>query len=416
MLKDVKAELARSLSIVFFGALAGACSGSDPKSEDGSGGAGATASGGSGATAGSGGIGGSGGTGVGGGGTGGAGAGGNALDWEARIAGPGVVWHHDFDSDAEVNAFRWTPAYGSGNDPLAVGGDLANLVRRVPDDGVAGDGCLEIVRPPGSDDGSVWWRPFSPIVGTGNGRGVDDPGANGTIEPQPYLATDGGNEVSTWGDRGYYGKPNTSAYDGGEYFLQVRVKMDPARIAGGNEDVEVGKLFYFTRTDRSATDQEIVVYSGAPAQGENYLRMYRSVSPALDTDPPGVEVHGNQPGTELGTVGDGVCRIDDDGGRLANCWHWPAGEWATVMWHVRPGESGNNDTLVETYVANPGETSYTKIWNQPGVDLPFDPDFPQGHNALIASIYHNGENMPQQFFHRYDQLIFSKEFIPCPVP
>lgn len=340
-------------------------------------------------------------------------------DWQARISGPGVVWYHDFSSDDEVNAFRWTGGYSGGNDPLAVGSPLAGLVRRITDDSVDGNGSLEIVRPAGSGDGSVWWRPFSPIVGgttTGNGRGAgnDDPGASGTLAPQPYDPSDGGSQISTWGDRGYYGTPIGAAYDGPEYYLQVRVKMDPNRIAGGNEDTEVGKLFYFTRSDRSATDQEIVVYSGAPAAGENYLRMYRSVSPSLDSDPPGVAVHGNQPGTELGTVGDGVCRLDDDGGRRVNCWHWPAGEWATVMWHVKPGLSDNGDTLVEVWVANPGETSYSKIWNQPGVDLPFDPDHPQGHNALIASIYHNGIDMPRQFYHRYDQMIFSKEFIPCP--
>ena len=346
------------------------------------------------------------------------------ADWQARTTGPGVVWFHDFRSVNEVNNFRWTPGYGSGNDPRAVGSSRANLCRHITTDGATGGGCLEIVRPAGTNDGSVWWRPFSPIVGgttTGNGRGAgqNDPGANGTISAKSYNPTDGGGQVAQWTGGGWYGTSaagpgGAGQFDGSEYYLQARVKMDPNRITGGNQDTTVGKLFYFTRNDRSATDQEIVVYSGAPAGGKNYLRMYRSVSPALDSDAPGISVHGNQPGTQYGTVGDGVCRLDNSGGRLVNCWAWPAGQWATVMWRIRNGTSGGGNTLVEVWVAAPGQKQFTKIWSQPGVDLPFDPDYPQGHNALICSIYHNGENMPQQFYHRYDQIIFSKQFIPCP--
>lgn len=341
------------------------------------------------------------------------------ADWLSRTRGPGVVWFHDFRTDDEVNNFRWTPGYKSGNDPRAVGSTLAPLVRRITSDGITGGGCLEIVRPVGDRDGSCWWRPFSPIVGgttSGNGRGAgqDDPGAGGTLAAQPYSPTDGGGQIAGWGRRGFYGTSGSGPFDGDEYYLQVRVKMDPARITGGNESSTVGKLFYFTRTDRSATDQEIVVYSGAPFAGQNYFRMYRSVSPPLDGDAPGVSVHGNQPGTEYGTVGDGVCRVDNSGGRLTNCWHWPSGQWATVLWRIRNGTSGGNNTLVEVWVAGPGQTQYVKIWNQPGVDLPFDANHPNGQNALICSIYQNARNMPRQFYHRYDQIIFSKQFIPCP--
>lgn len=357
----------------------------------------------------------------------------SAADWQNRISGPGVVWYHGFESDHEVNAFRWTPTFGSGNDPGATGSSLAKLVRRITSDGSdkgSGPSCLEIVRPAGSNDGSVWWRPFSPMVGgttTGNGRGVgnDDPGAGGSIKARAYNPTSGGNQISSWSG-GYYGNiryapnPPSGDFDGNDFYFQCRVKIDPNRIAGGNASTDVGKLFYFTRTDRSATDQEIVVFSGHPIGGKNYFSMYRSVSPSLASDSPGVSVHGDQPGTQFGSAGDGICRFDNSGGRLANCWSWPANKWVTVLWHIRNGtQSGslgsgnaNNDTLVEVWVAEEGVTTYTKIWGQAGVDLPFDMQY--GHNALICSIYHNGENMPVQFYHRYDQLIFSKQFIPCP--
>jgi hypothetical protein len=350
----------------------------------------------------------------------------SAADWQTRISGPGVVWYHGFESDNEVNAFRWSPGYGSGNDPQAKGSSIANLTRRITTDGSdkgSGRSCLEIVRPAGSNDGSVWWRPFSPIVGgttTGNGRGAgkNDPGANGTITARSYNPTDGGGQVAGWG-AGVYANAKYGNFDGNEYYLQARVKIDPNRIAGGNANVDVGKLFYFTRTDRSATDQEIVVYSGHPIGGKNYFGMYRTVSPPLASDPPGTSVHGDHPGTQFGGVGDGLCRFGS-GTNSANCFFWPANEWTTVLWHIKPGtmsgglgsRTANNDTLVEVWIAREGATSYTRIWSQPGVDLPFDVQW--GHSALICSIYHNGENMPVQFYHRYDQIIFSKQFIPCP--
>lgn len=352
------------------------------------------------------------------------------ADWQSRISGSGVVWYHGFETDNEVNAFRWTPAFGSGNDPQATGSSLAPLVRRITTDGSdkgTGVSCLEIVRPAGANDGSVWWRPFSPIQGgttTGNGRGAgrNDPGANGTITPKAYTATSGGNQIAQWNGGAYSAEPRAtgSLYDGQEYYLQARVKIDPNRIAGANGDIDVGKLFYFTRTDRSATDQEIVVYSGHKTGSNNYFSMYRSVGPPLWGDPPGVAVAGDQPGTQFGTVGDGVCRLDNSGGRLANCWFWPPNEWVTLLWRIRNGtmtgslgsNTARSDTIIEVWAARFGQTSYTKIWSQLNVPLPFDVLW--GHNALICSIYHNGENMPIQFYHRYDQLIFSKNFIPCP--
>jgi hypothetical protein len=349
----------------------------------------------------------------------------SAQDWQARISAAGVVWYHGFESDNEVNNFRWTPAYGV--DPNAVGNSNSKLLRRITTDGSDkgnGTSCMEIVRAAGSNDGSCWWRVFSPLKGgttTGNGRGAgqDDPGDRGAISTKSYSSTNR-SQVEQWTGGGWYGNSRyhgSGDFDGTDYYFQCRVKIDANRIAGGNSSVDVGKLFYFTRNDRSATDQEIVVHSGHPISGRNYLAMYRSVSPGLASDAPGVSVHGNQPGTSLGN---GICRFDNTSGLRANCWYWPENEWVTVLWHIRNGTmsgplgsgSANGDTLVEVSVARAGATSYTPIWRQPGVDLPFDVQY--GHNALIASIYHNGENMPVAFYHRYDQMIFSRQFIACP--
>jgi hypothetical protein len=77
--------------------------------------------------------------------------------------------------------------------------------------------------------------------------------------------------------------------------------------------------------------------------------------------------------------------------------------------------SGNPDTLVQVWVDWDGTRKigqYIKIWDQPTVRLPFD--VIGGHNAIIASGYMNGQAFSQDIWQRYDQLIFSSEFIPCP--
>lgn len=320
------------------------------------------------------------------------------LDWQARISQPGVVWHHDFRLDSEIDAFRWTG--GVGNDPNDVG--RPNTVRRITSDGITG-GCLEIFRPAGSADGAVWWRPFSPIVGSGNGKGADDPGANGSISVESYAATQGGGEIAGW-QPGYYGNTvyhssHPGRFDGTEYYFQVRVKMDARRAT----ELDGGKLFYFTRTDQSLTSQEIVTQSGQDGNvsGRNFFNMYRSGSPALSSDDPGSE---NQVGNESGTC--------DWPAQINACWEW-SNDWDTLLYRVRPGLHSNNDTLVQVYAAHPGESKYTRIWNQDNVDLPFAEI--EGHGAVIFSCYQNGENFTTDVYHRYCQAIFSKDPIPAPL-
>jgi hypothetical protein len=341
-------------------------------------------------------------------------------DWQARIA--NSVWYHDFRTSREVDNFRWTLNFG--NNPNAATFPSAPLCRRITSDGITG-ACLEIVRDATVGDGNFtyWQRPFVPMSGgttTGNGRGVgeDDPAANGTVPLYTDWDPSNPGEEEQFSGGGWYGTDTSgpggaAEFTGEEYFMQARVKMDPRRRQGINADEQSGKLFYFTRSDRSGTDQEIVVESYRAGGGNNNFYMYRSFSPALAEDSPGIAVHGNQPGTEFGSVGDGACRFDNNGGRYANCWFWPDDEWVTMQWAVRPGDNGSGGTHVRVWAARYGETAFTKIWDQPDVDLPFDASFPFGHNALICSVYHNGATMTE-FWHRYCQIIFAHQFIACP--
>jgi hypothetical protein len=269
----------------------------------------------------------------------------------------------------------------------------------------------------GTNDVQGWWRPFSPLKGgwPGNGKPQDDPGARDArhIAARAWDPTASNAAMITPNHQvGYYGHPSyhslhPGAFDGSEYYLQVRVKVDPNRLKYASG----GKLFYFTRTDRSATDQEIVTISEKEVGGRNMFWMYRSVSPPLTQDWPG---QGSQPGSEIPDLPgrDGV-RCDFGSGALQNCWSFSGG-WDTILYHIRPGLHSGNDTLVRVWAAHPGETQYTKIWDQPNVDLPFDQNHARGHNALICSGYLNGFDTGPGIYHRYAQIIFSLDPIPCP--
>lgn len=332
------------------------------------------------------------------------------ADWLSRISAPGVVWFHDFRDAREVDAFRWLN--GHGNDPNSVT-EKGHYTRRITTDGIGSGGCMEIWRE-GTRDVQGWWRPFSPLKGgwPGNGKSADDPGATDHrhIDARPWDPTiEPPGPITPAHTAGYYGHASYHSlhpgqFDGTEYYLQVRVRVDPKRL----KYRDGGKLFYFTRTDRSATDQEIVTISGRYAGGRNVFSMYRSMSPQLSRDWPG---RGDQPGTELRGRFGGSCEF----GALSTraCWAYSGG-WDTLLYHVRPGRDQGADTLVQVWAAHPGEKSYTKIWDQPNVNLPFDSVRPRGHNALICSGYLNKIDTGPGVFHRYAQIIFSLDPIPCP--
>ncbi len=346
-----------------------------------------------------------------------------ALDWNTRISDPGVVWYHNFDSAAEVNAFRWTGAYRGGNDPLAVGNSNAKYVAWVPTGGADGGGYMQLTRNNSGMDNDYWWRPFSPLTGDSNGRGVDDPGASGSLAPGTFVATDGGNQLLNWGASnnpkpGWYGNASyqNSFSDGTDFYVQVRVMADPRRTATGN--IQVGKFTSFSTTNNSYTSQELVTYAGyfPKASGvgtANYHNVYQGYNYA-----PLADVATTSSGTriQLGSAIGGVC--DPYSGVNAGCWAYSFG-WDTLLYHVTPGHNGTADTRYEVWAAHEGETSYRKIW-----DVVFPAYFDSGGNtiggvarngwnAMLCWIYHNGASM-STFWQRFDQIIFSKAFIACP--
>jgi hypothetical protein len=129
-----------------------------------------------------------------------------------------------------------------------------------------------------------------------------------------------------------------------------------------------------------------------------------------NTDPLEQKAIGGDGGDQPNNA-DGLCEFSENPN---TCWAWSGG-WDTIMVHLRPGRADMPESLIEIYAAHDGETTYTKIWDMTWAN-DYGAGHPFGYNALILSTYHNGNDCPSEFWHRYDQIILSRAFIPCPEP
>lgn len=329
------------------------------------------------------------------------------ADWLLRSTGPGVVWYNGFDSDAEVNAYRW--AGGVGNDPNATSPD-AGAMKRLVTGGPGGTPALEILHSGSSAAPNVnWWRPMSPMAAGGNGRATNDPAAGKTL--RTWAPTQGGSQTQGWG-QDYWG-PQTYPQD---FYFQIRIKRDPRRVSASYNAAEnVGKLLFLSLTSNSLTAQEIVTYSGSGAGSggttNDFMRMYVGGSPPMEQlDPLGRG--GQQIGGQLSTYPSNYCDVTAN---PSKCWSFSGG-WDTLMYHVTPGTqtSGAVTSHIRVYAAREGVTTYTKIWDQDFVHGWNNDATQKGWNAVILNTYQNGVAFPGPFWQRYAQLVFSTQFIPCP--
>lgn len=326
------------------------------------------------------------------------------ADWQARISGTGVVWYHDFRADAEVDNFRW--AGGHGNDPNDV--TRPGQCVRNTSDGITGGGCLELIYPVGNTSAPGWWRPFAPMSGASNGRGIDDPAANGTLELPPWDPTNPGENEGF--RRAYYANPayigasgfSEDQFNGSELWLQFRIKVDPNRYQTGTPSA--GKLSFLATTQQTL-NQEIVHQN----MRDRRSLWYTNFGSSPDTGGSmGIDGGTKQPGGDYASCGTPTAT---DG-----CWLFDGGEWTTFLYHVVPGTDGDKNTLFEVFVARQNQTSYETLFTQFNTINFSESEYghPKAYNSFQPSNYMNNQSTSVAWYQRYDQVIFSHEFIPCP--
>lgn len=289
-------------------------------------------------------------------------------DWQSRIAGPGVMWAHDFRSDNEVTYWLWVN--GVGDDPSRLT-SAGRLVTWDTTDGITGGGCLKIIRRAGGSESGHWWRPMSPM--RESGTGTPDRGWSSGMPTIDDPVDGNAMRIALW-PYGNYGPASTGSWDGREFYLQLRIKLDSRRRDMG---VSGGKIMYLTRTERSLTGQELVTYY----KGSTKFSIYKAGSPEVPSNLPNVD----------------------------HVWD----QWVTYLYHVIPGDENTPNTTLEIWRALEGETTYTKIFETFDEPIDYQDVYGKAWNAVLISAYHNGIDMPE-FWQKYDQIIFSLEFIPCP--
>ena len=375
------------------------------------------------------------------------------ADFNVRATGPGVVWAHNFLTRAEVDAFRVASNYG--NDPTDTHG---STIKFQPGDGIGSGGCLEVLVPTGGIANGGWWRPMSAIRATDNGKTTDDAGANGTLQRRAWNSSDVTVNYKWRG--GYYGHADyhaqyptwqgqSNVWDGTDFYFQFRVKISSDRWFGyagaASGTVEAGtrnpygKLMFIDVTG-STHESEIVIYGGGPDPGyfhDTYpFRMYTSSGSTPNSFLSSPQGAGGGASMQAGGPYENTCRISSDTSGANACWEWPrAAEWITVLVHVTPGHDNqadqtkvvsqwaNKDAGLEVWVARAGQTAYTKLFQNSALAWLFgdrngnaDPYemHPPAFNSVCPSAYMNNVAAALGWYHRYDQLIFSKQFIPCP--
>ncbi len=321
------------------------------------------------------------------------------ADWQARIGQRGVLWHHDFRNQAEVDNFRASNNVSDPNDTVNTSRHPGSVVWHTSES-ITGGACLRITRNAGTQDGKSWWRPLSPLQSPGNGKATNDPGIGGSIPAEAWNPVQGSSSALSGWTKGYYGVTDnhgTGDFDGQSYFLQVQIKMT-ADLYG---EPRGGKTFFFTTTQGANVAQQIytpaVEYGAGSPQGTNvnFLSFARTGGVPISQDIPGGI---NQPGSDFG-----VC---DWSVAAAGCWQY-SNQWDQMLFQIVPGISGNNDTVLRCWVAYDGADTYVKVWDMYQVDLPYEGV--HGHNAFIVSGFLNGLDYSKDITRLFDQIICSTE-------
>ena len=304
-----------------------------------------------------------------------------------------------------------------------------------------------------------WARPFSALIAGNSGNGLPAPDRAGGGEP--LRTFDPSNRLAFQGFRaGYYGPADLHSavgggssaadWDGTEFYLQFRVKLSSGRHAkrtppaGANADnaavgtwlrdgqtyefLPAGKLA-FIQPGPEQLDGYVILQSGAYqryAYETAPLRMYSYRGNLPLQDP---QTGGSPTIYQNGADYAPTCHSVGDIWSAGACWEWPEDEWVTVLFYMKPGHDnvgqGSNqalwthkDTHVRVWVARRGASQYTEIFNK--ADLAFNWDgststTPAGSiNNVDFSCYMNNLPAWAQFEQKYTQVIFSKQFIPCP--
>lgn len=389
-------------------------------------------------------------------------------DWINRSTGPGVIWAHRFNDPSVIQRF-------TGASTPAIYADLQTHLRWNSTDGIIGDGCLEMFWPQNSTPQYGWGRPLFPIQASGLGPAdINNAGLpvlssaqyetgslssnNGKLFPDMFVNFQGGGYFvhpdyliaanQPWAKPA--GVPQPQILQGGDFWLQYRVKFSASRFSSLEATGKYLNLIGW----HSNVSQEFVWQAVADFNG-GWVKVYTNQgnSPASgSTDGSNGSLYDpqNQSGSAvfIEPGGRSACLVGDGGrvglvanGGVEDCYCHHPDEWLTVMLHIIPGHqivdtsstwytgTGNNgsrDTGLEMFAARPGQTEWTRVISKKNFIFLYGGDYIQGVNAqpygwswANFTPFNGGASpvpvqSPTGYYHRFDQIICSTQPIPLP--
>jgi hypothetical protein len=404
------------------------------------------------------------------------------TDWQSRSQGDGVVWAHNFEHENEVLNFLISPAIG--NDPARTWETTHHAldVSYEVGTGFAGGGCLSIQVPAadvafersyGQTDASVqgtpwynalasafgtanpgvpfgrgvWRRPYAPLTTTGSdrttgsGTGQTDRAANGTLTTRAWTPWTTSTMTAGFRHGVYshadYAMPSGWTRDGGEFYLQYRMKVPLKRFYSDRTlPVYTGaagsRFFTNTATRRARQSAQKYLWLSNLTTGVEAQELVVSGYPQLRISDGAPYDTGQTAFLILYTAfGPEIFRSQE------GSWEVPADVWITYLHRVRFGHNATADTTVEWYASVNG-SAYVTLGSSSTKTLNYTAGTPFGGNCFEPTNYNNStDNLSiygvtncrnpayavnagtpalaqETYVNRFTQIIFSTAYIPPP--
>jgi hypothetical protein len=326
----------------------------------------------------------------------------------------------------------------------------------------------------GHQNGDKWSRVFSALKADSSGRGVDDINNAGNVLRSKYDQTNFPYGGSVFG-YGWYGSrqywdtaTNPSAqfvtwrpsdygagaidstlrsnlWDGDEFYIQFRVRIDPrfhknTNLVAYDDDNRWSRKIFMLQSEATVPQQLVVNYR--PGSQRYYIPSTKEFPFILNTSShngglstrsisaDGIGGGSLQPGSQWESTAEYATNQ-----AAGTWWEWPAGVWVTFLLHVKPGthwEEGTSATphknsTVEVKIALDGDSAYTTVISSAIQALIFGSNGNNqglwygavpGYNVLEPTGYLNVDlgSLPPAYPYTVDfsEFIFSKQSIAIP--
>lgn len=215
---------------------------------------------------------------------------------------------------------------------------------------------------------------------------------------------------------------NSQGMGTGDWYVQMRIKLGtnrdvPSNGGGGYKIFIVGGLDLEggIGNSNSHTNHEFVISTAHWSVNGGIPSPYFETG---NGTPPLWEPNGGGGDLFLQPAGNLACTYNSVGSGLLSCWHWPINEWFTVYFRVRIATyGGSTGNQMDLYVARQGQHTYDQLFASRNFAVgALETKYTNGNNCVTLTPYDTGRiDSTVSTFHKYGQIIVSRNPIACPL-